>query len=81
MEGKIRDLLTYNMSTKPEFANDTMYVCKGGTIDKSEQILGYTKNRFIVPKYFFAAVMIKTNPVIKPSDSGLNTKIILPQKS
>ena len=59
MEGKIRDLLTYDMSTKPEFANDTMYVCKGGTIDKSEQILGYTKNKFIVPKYFFAAVMIK----------------------
>lgn len=59
MEEKIRNFLTYNMSTKPEFANDTMYVCKGGTIDKSEQILGYTKNRFIVPKYFFAAVMIK----------------------
>lgn len=59
MEGKIRNFLTYNKSTKPEFANDTMYVCKGGTIDKSEQILGYTKNKFIVPKYFFAAVMIK----------------------
>lgn len=59
MEGKIRDLLTYNMSTQTAYANDTMYVCKGGTIDKSEQILGYTKNGFIVPKYFFAAVMIK----------------------
>lgn len=59
MEEKIRSFLTYNKSTKPEFANDTMYVCKGGTIDKSEQILGYTKNGFIVPKYFFAAVMIK----------------------
>ena len=59
MEGKIRNLLTYNMSTQTAYANDTMYVCKGGTIDKSEQILGYTKNRFIVPKYFFAAIMIK----------------------
>lgn len=59
MEAKIRNFLTYNKSTRPEFANDTMYVCKGGTIDKSEQILGYTKNGFIVPKYFFAAVMIK----------------------
>lgn len=59
MEGKIRNLLTYNMSTQTAYANDTMYVCKGGTIDKSEQILGYTKNGFIVPKYFFAAVMIK----------------------
>ena len=51
MEEKIRSLT--------QTAYDTMYVCKGGTIDKSEQILGYTKNRFIVPKYFFAAVMIK----------------------
>lgn len=59
MEEKIRNILPYNMSTQDTFANDTMYVCKGGTIDKSEQILGYTKNRFIVPKYFFAAVMIK----------------------
>lgn len=59
MEEKIRSLLTYNMSTQTAYANDTMYVCKGGTIDKSEQILGYTKNGFIVPKYFFAAVMIK----------------------
>lgn len=59
MEEKIRSFLTYNMSTQAAYANDTMYVCKGGTIDKSEQILGYTKNRFIVPKYFFAAIMIK----------------------
>lgn len=59
MEEKIRSFLTYNMSKQAAHANDTMYVCKGGTIDKSEQILGYTKNRFIVPKYFFAAIMIK----------------------
>lgn len=59
MEEKIRSFLTYNMSKQAAHANDTMYVCKGGTIDKSEQILGYTKNKFIVSKYFFAAVMIK----------------------
>lgn len=59
MEEKIRSFLTYNMSKQAAHANDTMYVCKGGTIDKSEQILGYTNNKFIVPKYFFAAVMIK----------------------
>lgn len=59
MEAKIRNFLTYNMSTQAAYANDTMYVCKGGTIDKSEQILGYTKHNFIVPKYFFAAIMIK----------------------
>lgn len=51
MEEKIRSFT--------QTAYDTMYVCKGGTIDKSEQILGYTKNGFIVPKYFFAAIMIK----------------------
>lgn len=59
MEAKIRNFLTCDMSTQTAYANDTMYVCKGGTIDKSEQILGHTKNGFIVPKYFFAAVMIK----------------------
>lgn len=59
MEAKIRNFLTCDMSTQTAYANDTMYVCKGGTIDKSEQILDHTKNGFIVPKYFFAAVMIK----------------------
>lgn len=34
-----------------------LYVCKGGTIDKSSQIAGYAKNKLIVPKYFFAAIL------------------------
>lgn len=59
MEEKIRSFLSINMSTQAKYANDTMYVCKGGTIDKADQILGYTTNHFIVPKYFFAAVLIK----------------------
>ena len=61
MEDKIRGFLTYNMSTQAAHANDTMYVCKGGTIDQTSQILGYTKNHFIVPKYFFAAILIKND--------------------
>ena len=61
MGEKIRSFLSINMSTQASHANDTMYVCKGGTIDKADQILGYTTNHFIVPKYFFAAVLIKNN--------------------
>lgn len=38
---------------------DTMYVCKGGTIDKEENILMRIKNKLIVPKYFFVAVLVK----------------------
>lgn len=38
---------------------DTLFVCKGGTIDNSEQILGYTRSRFIVPHYFFMALLAK----------------------
>ncbi len=36
---------------------DILYVCKGGTIDKSSQIAGYTTSKIIVPKYFFAAIL------------------------
>ena len=44
---------------------DTMYVCKGGTIDKSENILQYLtdkinrQNKIPVPKYFFVAIFAK----------------------
>ena len=40
---------------------DILYVCKGGTIDKSSQIAGYTKSKLIVPKYFFAAILAVKN--------------------
>lgn len=39
--------------------NDTMYVCKGGTIDNEDQILQRIEGKLIVPKYFFAAVLLK----------------------
>ncbi len=41
---------------------DTLFVCKGGTIDKSEwiiQYLGSGSNKIPVPKYFFMAVLGK----------------------
>lgn len=38
---------------------DTMYVCKGGTIDKDEHILTRIQRNLIVPKYFFVAVLVK----------------------
>lgn len=38
---------------------DTMYVCKGGTIDKEENILMRIQNNLIVPKYFFTAILVK----------------------
>ena len=40
--------------------NDTIFVCKGGTIDKSDQIIGKTKNNHVVPKYFFMALLSKS---------------------
>ena len=38
---------------------ELVYVCKGGTIDKDSQILTHTKSGFIVPRYFFMAVLMK----------------------
>ena len=62
LEGKIRDWVKMS-STGSGY--DTLYVCKGGTIDKSEYILQYLtdkinrKNIIPVPKYFFVAVFGK----------------------
>ena len=44
-------------------AQDTIYVVKGGTIDKQEHILGYTSNnnssKIIVPRYFYMAILYR----------------------
>lgn len=62
MEEKVRSFLSYDMSkNQSTHANDTMYVCKGGTIDNADQIYGYTNGGFIVPKYFFCAILMKDN--------------------
>ena len=47
---------------------DTLFVCKGGTIDKSEWIIKYLgsgANKIPVPKYFFMAVLGKKGTSFK----------------
>lgn len=39
--------------------NDTLFVVKGGTIDHDNHILCRTKSDFIVPRYFFMALLLK----------------------
>ena len=53
MEAKVRN---WAKSNSYKFC-DTMYVCKGGTIDNKSQIAG-TINGHIIPKYFFMAILI-----------------------
>lgn len=38
---------------------DTLYVCKGGTIDRDDQIRGYIQSQMIIPKFFFMALLCK----------------------
>ena len=51
--------------------NDTLFVCKGGTIDKESDIIEYLtdqikhENRIPVPRYFFMAVMAKNGSKMK----------------
>ena len=40
-------------------ARDTLFVVKGGTIDHEDQILCRTRSGFIVPRYFFMALLLK----------------------
>lgn len=63
---------------------DTLFVCKGGTIDKSEWIIKYLgsgNNRIPVPKYFFMAVLGKKGTSFKatgfwiPQDSYTSSSI------
>lgn len=53
MEGQLR---TWSSQLGNE---DTLYVCKGGTIDREDQILTRIKGEMIVPKYFFVALLMK----------------------
>ena len=56
MEGALRN--TWNTNNY----RDVLYICKGGTIDKSSQIAGYTsKSKLIVPKYYFTAILSVKN--------------------
>ena len=55
MENRLHN--TWNTSTY----RDILYVCKGGTIDNASQIATYAKNKLLVPKYFFAAILAVKN--------------------
>lgn len=57
MEAFVRD----DWGRKITGANDTLFVVKGGTIDHENQILCRTKSGFIVPRYFFMALLLKKN--------------------
>ena len=52
MENKIRSALNKN-------SNDTLFICRGGTIDRLDQIKEKRKDGFIVPGYFFSAAYMK----------------------
>lgn len=54
MEQKVRDIT-------PKTIGDTLYVCKGGTIDNESQILTRIQSKMIVPKYFYMALLLKKN--------------------
>lgn len=50
----------YSFAAGNKFGNsDTLFICKGGTIDQESQILKRIDNKMIVPKYFYAAVVWK----------------------
>lgn len=54
MENKVRSW-SLNATT------DTLYVCKGGTIDKESNIIKRVQGKLIVPKYFFMACLLKNS--------------------
>lgn len=54
MESKVR-------SWVPRAKTDTLYVCKGGTIDNENQIIERIQGKLIVPKYFFMACLLKNS--------------------
>lgn len=79
MENKLRAFIGETMDSQTFAMNrtwngfcDTLFVCKGGTIDNAEQILDYTvesaktsgetelhPGKHIIPKYFFMALLAK----------------------
>ena len=54
MENKVR-------SWSPNATTDTLYVCKGGTIDSESNIITRIQGKLIVPKYFFMACLLKNS--------------------
>lgn len=56
MEGKLRAWSSKTASNK-----DTLYICKGGTVDREDQILRRISGKQIVPKYFYMAILMKNS--------------------
>lgn len=56
MESQLREWITVGSSR-----SDTLYVCKGGTIDAPNQILTTLSSGLIVPRYFFCALLMKNS--------------------
>lgn len=46
-------------SWTPRASTDTLYVCKGGTIDSEDNIIERVQGKLIVPRYFFMALLMK----------------------
>lgn len=42
-------------------SKDTLYVCKGGTIDRADQVLSTKVHGMIIPKYYFMALLMKNS--------------------
>ena len=66
-------------------ASDTLYVVKGGTIDKEDQIRGYISNDLSkpIPKYYYMALLFKKGDSFKAiafwmehSDTPKSTKLV-----
>ena len=66
-------------------SSDTLYVVKGGTIDKEEQIRGYISNDLSkpIPKYYYMALLFKKGDSFKAiafwmehTDSPKSTKLV-----
>lgn len=53
MEQKVRNWT-------PTAKGDTLFVCKGGTIDNASQVAGLIQGRMIIPKYYYMALLMKT---------------------
>lgn len=54
MEEKVRRWIALSPIT------DTLFVCKGGTIDNEDDIIERISNKLIVPRYFYMAVVYKS---------------------
>ena len=65
MENKIRAWCGGNSLRAWTKNIDTLYICKGGTIDRDNDIIGYTKGGHIVPRYFFMALLAKKGTTYK----------------